>query len=441
MNVTKKTPEEAFDDVALLPVLSDLQWDGRDASVSSRALAVLGSCLDPRSTITNLVRLSVAQLADWCAVFALENEQTIRRLAAVLKSDPADVDDLEKLYPMDLQAPVGPGLVLHTGKHEALAEITDELAESLGLKSDQFRFEDRKPCSYLCLPLSGRGRVIGAMAFVSFDAERLVNKADFATACDLARAAAVAIDNCTLAREKQEANTLKDEFVAMVSHELRTPLTPILGCIHLLRTAKLTEANFARALEMIEQNAQEQAQIVDDLLDIGRIVAGKALLVMKPVDVIQVVEAAVSSIRSQAEAKRIRIITNFDDVCQPIDGDPDRLRQIVWNLLANAVKFTPPCGRIEIAVSQQHNQVRIDVTDTGVGIPADSLPHIFDRFRHSNEGNKKTRSGPGLGLAIVRQLVELHHGSIDALSAGVGQGAVFTLKFPLQTRQAPPNAS
>jgi signal transduction histidine kinase len=244
------------------------------------------------------------------------------------------------------------------------------------------------------------------------------------------------MDSARLYHQAQEANRLKDEFVAMVSHELRTPLTPILGCIHLLRTPNISEANFNRSLEIIERNAQAQVQIVEDLLDVSRIVAGKLHLTMKATDLVRVVEAAVDSIRPAADAKGVPIITNFAEVRQQIDGDPNRLQQVVWNLLSNAVKFTPAGGRIEISVHGENDHVRLQVTDTGVGIPSELLPFIFDRFRQASDGNSKMRSGLGLGLAIVRHLVELHSGSIEAASGGRGHGAVFTLKFPFAARKA-----
>ena len=186
---------------------------------------------------------------------------------------------------------------------------------------------------------------------------------------------------------------------------------------------------------MIERNAQAQVQIVEDLLDVSRIIAGKLHLEMKSVQVASVVEAAIESVRCLAESKDIRVITSFAEVTELVDGDPHRLQQIVWNLLSNAVKFTPAGGRIEIAVRNEEDNVEIRVTDNGVGIPSEFLPFIFDRFRQA-DNNTKMRSGLGLGLAIVRHLVELHHGSIAASSAGVGQGAVFTLKFPFQTQRA-----
>lgn len=409
-----------------------------NTQVLRSAVAILATAPDFKSTIDALARLAVSRLGEWCAVFAFENEQTIRRVTTVRKqsSNGTHADHIETLYPLDLHSVVGPGRVFRTGEVEVLTNVTNDLLESLGLKpGDVLMDDERKPQSYLCVPLAARGRTIGAMAFISAERDRYTD-VDVTLARDLAGAASVAMDSAKLYRDAQEANRLKDEFVAMVSHELRTPLTPILGCVHLLKTAKLTEANYARALEMIQRNAEAQVQIVEDLLDVSRIVAGKLHMVMRSIDVTTVVEAAVDSVRSTAESKGIRIEKDFEPIHQPIDGDPDRLQQIVWNLLSNAVKFTPPDGRIGISVKREGDSVVLQVTDTGAGIPPDFLPHIFDRFRQGAEPNSKLRSGLGLGLAIVRHLVELHHGSIEATSAGLGQGAVFTLRFPFQARKA-----
>ncbi len=397
----------------------------------ANTISILAASPDFRTTIDNLSRLGATTFADWCGVFMFENEQTIRRLSI------APAPQAEALYPLDLHATTGPGHVLRTGEHQLLPNITDEVAESLGLKQDELVVADgHRPSSYLCVPVVARGRTIGAIAFMLADPKARFDDAALVLANSLANAAAVAIDNAKLYQETREANRLKDEFVAMVSHELRTPLTPILGCIHLLRTAKLSQANFDRALEMIERNAHTQVQIVEDLLDVSRIVSGKLHLAMKSTPLIPVLEAAIDAVRLSADAKGVQIVTKFQELEHPIDGDPHRLQQIVWNLLSNAVKFTPPEGRIEIAARPDGEHIQIQVTDTGVGIPADFLPYIFDRFRQVYDGNSKMRSGLGLGLAIVRHLVELHNGSIEADSAGPGLGAVFTLRFPIAARKA-----
>jgi signal transduction histidine kinase len=394
-------------------------------------VSTLSTSPDFRMTIVNLARLAVDGLADWCAVYMFENENNIRRLAV------APMPRGEALFPLDLHATIGPAYVRRMSKHQLLTNPQGNIAASLGMTHEElFLPDDANPSLYACMPAIARNRTIGAVALLCSHPKRTFDETELSLASSLADAAAVAMDNAKLYRDAQEANRLKDEFVAMVSHELRTPLTPILGCIHLLRTAKLSQANFDRALDMVERNAHAQLQIVEDLLDASRIVAGKLHLIMKSTAIIPVVEAAIETVRSSAEAKGIRIVTSFEDIQSTVDADPHRLQQIVWNLLSNAVKFTPPEGCIEICVRAEDTHVQIQVTDTGVGIPADFLPYIFDRFRQSGDSDSDMRSGLGLGLAIVRHLVELHNGSIEARSAGPGEGAVFTLRFPIITRRS-----
>jgi len=407
---------------------------GKDAEVLlmdaklflSETISILATSPDFRATIENLSVLANSTLSDWCGVFTFESEHTLRRLIPY-----------EGLYPLDIHAASGPGYVLRTGEAQLLTDLNDDVLANLGLQPGEATLENgQAPTACACLPLIARGRTVGAMALLSAGRKAHAAARDLPMAQALANAVAVALDDAELYRRANEANRLKDEFVAMVSHELRTPLTPILGCIHLLRTAKLSQANFDRALEMIDRNAQTQVQIVEDLLDASRIVAGTLHLVLKSIQVGPVLEAAVASVRASAEGKGVKIVTAFEEIQEPIDGDAHRLQQIMWHLLSNAVKFTPPEGRIEVSARSDHEQLVIQVTDTGIGIPADVLPHIFDRFRQADAGHSKTRSGLGLGLAIVRHLVELHSGSIEAASAGRGLGAVFTLKFPFAARKA-----
>jgi signal transduction histidine kinase len=402
----------------------------------SNTISILAASADLSTTIDNLARLASTELVDGCAVFMFENEQTVRRLAIVNRVQSAPHGrQTDILFPLDLHAACGPGHVLRTGECE-ISAVTPDVLNRLGLNDELTASGECRASTYLGMPIAARGQTIGAIAFFTSESKKTFGDCDLALMRSVANAAGVAIDNAKSYAEAQEANRLKDEFVAMVSHELRTPLTPILGCIHLLRTATLSQANFDRALEMIERHAHMQVQIVEDLMDASRIVSGKLHLVMKSTQIAPVVEAAISSVRASAEAKGIHIVADIHDEEQSIVGDPHRLQQIVWNLLSNAVKFTPPDGRIEVSVQNIGDHVQIQVTDTGVGIPAEVLPSIFDRFQQSADGNSKVRSGLGLGLAIVRHLVELHNGSIEAASAGPGHGAVFTLKFPVAVRKA-----
>jgi PAS domain S-box-containing protein len=232
-------------------------------------------------------------------------------------------------------------------------------------------------------------------------------------------------------KEAEQANRLKDEFLATASHELRTPLTAVVGWSRMLRTGKLDEENRARALESIERNATLQSKLIDDLLDVSRIITGKLTLDRRPLEIAHVVSDAVNTVRPAADAKNIAIETSFDVDAEPVFGDANRLQQVVWNLLSNAVKFTPKNGRIEVALQRVNSEVQVSVGDSGEGISSEFLPYVFDRFSQGDGKSTRSHSGLGLGLAIVRQLVELHGGTVKAHSDGPGRGATFKLRLPV----------
>jgi PAS domain S-box-containing protein len=233
-------------------------------------------------------------------------------------------------------------------------------------------------------------------------------------------------------REAETANRAKDEFLATLSHELRSPLNAMLGWCRMLRGKTLDEAGTERALETIERNVRLQAQLIDDLLDVSRIITGKLSLAVRPVDLPAVIEAALESVEAAARAKGIRIEPTLYPGTPPILGDPGRLQQILWNLLSNAVKFTPSGGRVVVRLDRTAAHARIMVRDSGQGIQPSFLPYVFDRFRQAETSAARTHGGLGLGLAIVRHLVELHGGTVEAQSAGEGQGATFTVLLPFQ---------
>ena len=239
-----------------------------------------------------------------------------------------------------------------------------------------------------------------------------------------------------LARERharglaESANRAKDAFLAIVSHELRSPLSPILAWARMLRMKTLDERNSTRALEVIERAALAQAQLIDDLLDVSRIASGKLRLEVRPVDLGAVVEQATDIVRPAADAKGIRLEKVLDTETGKIVGDPTRLQQVMWNLLSNAVKFTPKNGRVQIALERVNSHVEIAVSDTGQGMSADFLPQVFERFQQAETGSARSHGGLGLGLSIVRHIVELHGGSVFVESAGVGKGSTFTVKLP-----------
>jgi CheY-like chemotaxis protein len=240
-----------------------------------------------------------------------------------------------------------------------------------------------------------------------------------------------AAENERLYRDAQESNRLKDEFLANVSHELRTPLTAILGWAHMLRTGQLDLDSSTKAFETIERNARSQAQLIDDLLDVSRAITGKLRLDVRPVDPNSFIESAIEAVRPAAEARGVRLQKIMDTGAVIVSGDPVRLQQVVWNLLSNAIKFTPRGGRVQVRMERVDSHVEIAVTDTGSGIPPEFLPYVFDRFRQADMGTTKKHGGLGLGLAIVRHLVELHGGTVRAESEGEGRGATFTVTLPV----------
>ena len=232
-------------------------------------------------------------------------------------------------------------------------------------------------------------------------------------------------------REAESANQAKDQFLATLSHELRTPLNAIMGWAQILQLGNVDQATLEQAVDAILRNAKAQAQLIEDLLDVSRIVSGKVRLELLPVNVTSVVDAAVDAVRLSAESKGVQLSWTSDGNVVPVLGDGTRLQQVVWNLLTNAIKFTPEGGQVSVAVGCENRQAKIVVSDTGKGIDAKFLPHVFDRFRQADSSTTRTHTGLGLGLAIVRHLVQLHGGAVKAESPGVNQGTTFTVVLPL----------
>jgi signal transduction histidine kinase/CheY-like chemotaxis protein len=235
----------------------------------------------------------------------------------------------------------------------------------------------------------------------------------------------------TARADAEKANRLKDEFLATVSHELRTPLNAVIGWSRMLQSGRLDQESAKHALEVIDRNAWAQKQIIEDILDVSRVITGKLQLRLSPVDIVAVVSGALEAVRPALEAKDIKIETRFEEGLRIIPGDADRLQQVVWNLLSNASKFTPPQGKVLVRLNQNAGYLQIQVSDTGPGIAPDFLPHVFERFRQEDGSTTRTHGGLGLGLAIVRHLVELHGGLIQAENRKSESGAVFTVKLPL----------
>jgi PAS domain S-box-containing protein len=287
------------------------------------------------------------------------------------------------------------------------------------------------------LPLVVKGRTIGAMG-LSFPRVQQFGEDDRAFMLALAQQCAQALERARLYETEQRlraeaetANRLKDEFLATVSHELRTPLTAIVGWSVMLRTTQLGEEATARAIETIERNARAQTQIIEDLLDVSRIITGKLKLDTRPADLASIVASALDSVRPAAATKGIRLASEAEPGAGAVWGDPSRLQQVMWNLLSNAVKFTPAGGEVTVRLEQTDSHVRVSVSDTGAGVSPEFLPYVFDRFRQADGTTTRAHGGLGLGLSIVRHLVEMHGGTVGAESGGRGRGATFTVELPV----------
>ncbi len=406
------------------------------------ATAALSESLEYEATLSKVAHLAVPELADWCAVDIVDEKGRPPKRLAVAHVDPGKVAlarELAERYPPDMDASSGIGRVLRTGQSELYADIPDEMLVAGTVDEEHLRIARALNLrSAMVIPLVGRDRVFGAMTFVLAESRRTYTVDDQRFAEELARRCVIAIENAGLYESEQNArraadvaNRAKDEFLAMVSHELRTPLNAIMGWAKLMSSPSFDEARRSRAVETIDRNSVAMAQLIDDLLDMSRIISGKMRLDVQQIDPVRIVESAIESIKPAAEAKGIALAPVLDTTLSSVHGDPARLQQIVWNLLSNAVKFTPKGGRVDVVVQHRGSWLEICVSDTGKGIAPEFLPHVFEPFRQEDASRTRTRGGLGLGLAITRQLVELHGGAIEAQSEGDGRGATFLVTLPI----------
>jgi len=399
----------------------------------ANASTALGSSLDVDQVLRTIARLSVPALADWCTVDMLEPDGSVRRVA-VTHADPTkrDLVDMAATYPPDPQGKHPRTAVLRTGRSMLFAEFPEESLSEIA--ADERHLAALRSLAYrsaMIVAIKARGRTLGALTFATAESDRRYGPDDLALVGDLAHRAALAVDNARLYAEAQEANRVKDEFLATVSHELRTPLSSMMNWIALLRQGKIGPEQVSRGLEVLQRSGEAQARLIDDILDVSRIVSGRLRLQPQPVEVSAVVRDAVDTVRPAADAKRVRLEIVDDAVGVRVLGDPARLQQVAWNLLANGVKFTPEGGRVTVLVERKPQEARIVISDTGEGIAPEFLPFVFDRFRQAERVANRRHSGLGLGLAIVKHLVEAHGGSVEAQSEGRGSGATFCVRLPL----------
>jgi PAS domain S-box-containing protein len=407
----------------------------RQAEFIAQMAEVLSGPLEYEAKLKGLTDLAVPSLADWAALDVLEEDGHIRRLA-LAHSDPAksQLDAEHRRRFEDPTAPFNTRQVIRLGKSSMCADVTDDMIVAAARGDDQ-RVRPMRALgvvSCMSVPLTTSRGTIAALTLVTAESNRRYTADDLRFAEDVASRAAMMVENARAYVEIRKQSRLKDEFLATLSHELRTPLNAILGYARMLRGGMLPADKYQRTFETIERNSSALTQMVEDILDVSRVISGKMRLNMQPVELPLVVHEAIATVMPAADAKDIRVETAIDPQVGPVSGDPDRLRQIVWNLMMNAVKFTPKHGRIQVRIERVNSSVEIVVSDTGIGIAPEFLPHIFERFRQGDSGPAREHAGLGLGLAIVRNLVELHGGTVYATSGGEGKGATFRVRLPLR---------
>lgn len=401
----------------------------------SRASELFASSLDFDATMKNIAALAVPALADWAVVdlASRESDQPYRRLALV-HVDPRKTElalSVSRKYAPDEKT----DRVLHairTGQSELVAEVTEETLRAGSRSDEHFQIlKDIGIVSYMIVPLRLRDVPIGAVTFVSSDSRRRFTQSDLTQAEEFARRASSAFENSRLYSEAQQANRAKDNFLAVLSHELRTPMTSILGWSRMLADGDLDKETYDMAVDAIQRGAEVQAGLIEDVLDMSRITSGKMRLDVQQCDLAAISEAALTTVEPAAIAKAIAV--DFEKVgATLVTGDPGRLQQVIWNLLTNAIKFTPRGGRIHVSIENSDSSAQVSVTDTGQGFAREFGAHLFEPFRQAENAVTRTHGGLGLGLSIVRHLVEQHGGTVTAESSGAGQGATFRVRIPLR---------
>jgi signal transduction histidine kinase/response regulator RpfG family c-di-GMP phosphodiesterase len=399
---------------------------------------VMAGSLDYQKTFHNLAHLVVPRLADFCITLGADDKGVLRQVAVAwsnLSSAPALLRLAEEL-PSSTAAQMAGAHVLKTGKSAMCCDMSNgALQEVFENQEDRDFILSFAPTSFIVVPLKTHDRVLGAIMMVNTTEGRVCGTEELALAEELANRAALAIDNAGLYKaaqkaraEAERANLAKDSFLAMLSHELRTPLTPVLTSVFALEQEENLPAETRASLQMIRRNVELEARLIDDLLDLTRISKGKVQLNLEEVDAHLLLRNALEICQADIDQKNLSIRRDFaaERVC--LEADPARLQQIFWNLIKNAVKFTPEGGRIGIRTSNDHGQLRVEVSDSGMGIDPETLPKIFNAFE---QGERTRLGGLGLGLAISKALVETHHGKLTAESAGRNRGATFTATFPV----------
>jgi len=398
---------------------------------ASAALSVL---VDFDSTLQKVASLAVPHFADWTTVDLIENNGALRRVA-VAHVDPAKVElakELNRRFPPDRDTNHGPKLIARTGQPELIPNITDELLAASITDTDQLaRVRSLGLRSYIGVPMKVRGQTIGVLSFISAESDNRYRSADLAVAQNLAERSAIAIENAKLYRELREQDRRKDEFLATLAHELRNPLAPIRNSLQILKMPRVDPDLARQTREMMERQIHHLVRLVDDLMDVSRVMRGKIDLRKESVELSTIIARAVETAKPLIEAHdhRLEIDVSFDPL--PLEADPVRLVQAVGNLLNNSAKYSEDHGLILVMARRENGEAVVTIRDQGIGIAPDMLPHIFELFVQADHASTKAQGGLGIGLTLVKSLIEMHGGSITVHSDGLGKGAEFAIRLPL----------
>jgi PAS domain S-box-containing protein len=414
--------------------------------------ATLSGSLDYRVTLETLADLLVPGLGDWCAIHLLENEQL--RAVTVAHADPRkkkQAEAYQSRFPPNPEETSGVWQVLRTGQPILHADLPDEALRHNAVSDEQYALLKAVGMrSLIFVPIKVREQVSGTLSLIAAESGRRYDEQDLALVSELGRRVGGFIENARLyesaraaaanaeaaAAEAEAAGRLKDEFLATVSHELRTPLNAIMGWSALLKT-RHDAPSIEKGIDVIHRNAKAQSKIIEDILDVSRIITGKLRIEPAATNLLAIVNDAIEVVRPSASAQGITIELDVPGEPLMLVADAQRLQQVMWNLLSNAVKFNVPSGRILVRVEQSASQVVITVQDNGKGIELAFLPYVFDRFKQADGSTTRRYGGLGLGLAIVRHIVELHGGTVAVSSLGPGSGSTFTVSLPLRASLPP----
>lgn len=425
--------------VGIVRDITERRRSERVARFLAEASTTLAALVDYESTLQTVARLAVPFFADWCAVDMVEPDGSLSRVA-VEHADPDKVGmvrALSDLWPTDPRSVLGPARVVRTGRSEMAQSISGEMLAAVARDEEHLGvLRDLRLHSYISAPLVVRERILGVVTFVSAESGHHYGPADLELAEDLARRAAIAIENARLYAELRDADRRKDEFLAMLAHELRNPLAPIRSGLDLMTMPGVDTETVAWTQDMMKQQVEHMVRLVDDLLDVSRIMRGKTSLRKARVDLGSVIARSIDTARPLIESQQIRLEVSLPPEVVWLEADSVRLAQVFANLLNNAAKYNERGGRIWISARREGDQAVVRVRDSGVGIERDLLPRVFDLFTQADRSAERSQGGLGIGLTLVRSLVEMHGGSVKAHSDGPGKGSEFVVTLPAMPPQA-----